>query len=75
MLEVNDPYKALIDLLLGSSSDILSRAQAAMFKKIKSSQWLKKLRRPKSKILEKRNSLSLWDINTYLFNNVTSRKE
>ena len=44
-------------------------------KKIKSSHWLKKLRRPRLKISEKKNLLSLWDTNTYLFNNATSTKE
>ena len=44
-------------------------------RKIKSSHWLKKLRKLKSKISEKRISLSLWVINMYLFNNVTSTKQ
>ena len=51
------------------------RDDCPIVKKIKSSHWLKKLRRLKSKISEKRNSLSLWGINTYLFNNVTSTKQ
>ena len=46
-----------------------------IIQKIKSSHWFKNIRRLKSKILEKNNSLSLWDINTYLFNSVTSTKE
>ena len=44
-------------------------------KKIKSLHWLKKLRILKSKILERKNSSFIWDINTYLFNNVTFTKK
>ena len=44
-------------------------------KKIKSSHWLRKIKKTQIKDIRKKNSLSLWDINTYLFNSVTSTKE